>query len=53
MIHVKEAEVNLKASDVYEKRYFEAIITANVSFKIAYEWLTTTEEGVTLETGFL
>ena len=49
MIHVKEAEVNLKASDVYEKRYFEAIITANVSFKIAYEWLTTTEEGVTLE----
>lgn len=29
--------------------YFEAIITANVSFKIAYEWLTTTEEGVTLE----
>jgi hypothetical protein len=49
MIHVKETEVSLKASDVYAKRYFEAIITANVSFKIDYEWLTTTEGGVKLE----
>lgn len=49
MIHVKETEVSLKASDVYAKRYFEAIITANVSFKIDYEWLTTTAGGVKLE----
>ena len=27
MIHVKEADVKIKASDVLEKRYFEAIIT--------------------------
>lgn len=40
MIYVKEAKVNLKASDLYEKRHFEAVITANVPFKIAYEWLT-------------
>lgn len=49
MIYVKEQEVNIKASDVLKKRYFEAIITANVSFKINYEWLTTTEDGVKLE----
>lgn len=49
MIHVKEADVKIKASDVLEKRYFEAIITANVSFKITYEWLTENEEGAKLE----
>ena len=43
MIHVKEAKVNLKASDIYNKRYFEAVITANVPFKITYEWLTEKE----------
>ena len=49
MIHVKEANVNLKASDVYDKRYFEALITTNVSFEIAYDWKTVTEEGVRLK----
>lgn len=49
MIHVKEANVNLKASDIYDKRYFEALITTNVSFEIAYDWKTVTEEGVTLK----
>lgn len=49
MIHVKEANVNLKASDVYDKRYFEALITTNISFEIAYDWKTVTEEGVTLK----
>ena len=40
MIYVKETKVDLKASDLYEKRHFEAVITANVPFKIVYEWLT-------------
>ena len=40
MIYVKEQEVDIKASDVYEKRHFEAVITANVPFEIVYEWLT-------------
>lgn len=49
MIHVKEANVNLKASDIYDKRYFEALITTNISFEIAYDWKTVTEEGVRLK----
>lgn len=40
MIYVKETKVDLKASDLYNKRHFEAVITANVPFKIVYEWLT-------------
>lgn len=52
MIHVKEADVKIKASDVLEKRYFEAIITANVSFKITYEWLTEMKKAQNWKTGF-
>ena len=40
MVFVKEQKVDIKASDVYTKRYFEAVITANVPFDINFEWLT-------------
>lgn len=43
MVHVKETEVKIKASDEMEKRYFEAVVTSNVSFDIKFEWLTEKE----------
>lgn len=43
MVHVKESEVSLKSSEVYEKRFFVADITTNIPFKIQIEYLTEKE----------
>lgn len=38
MIYIKKPDVEIKASDTYEKRYFDVTVTTNVAFKMSTEY---------------
>lgn len=57
-INVKEKEIEIKSSELFDKRYFETEITTNVEFKAEFnyvtpetDWLSIEKTDVTLDYG--